>query len=102
MKPLHERPAPRPDRPASAVLHDEPNARVVAFHLEPGQQVPPHRSDSSVLVFVTAGEGTFAGEHDEQSLRAGESAAFAPGESHAITAGAAPLDFLAVIAPRPG
>jgi quercetin dioxygenase-like cupin family protein len=102
MKVLAETPAPRPDRPASAVIHDEPNARVVAFHLLPGQRVPEHNSDSTVTVHVVSGSGTFEGTDASVTLKAGEAAVYAPGEMHAMEAGAEPLHFLAVIAPRPG
>jgi quercetin dioxygenase-like cupin family protein len=95
-------PATRPDRPASAILHDEPNVRVVAFHLQPGQRVPPHRSESTVVVQVVAGRGRFEGADGAVVLEAGEGAVFEPGEMHAIDADGEPLRFLAVITPRPG
>ncbi len=102
MKRLGPPPAPRPDRPASAVLHDEPDVRIVAFTLEPRQLVPPHRSTSTVVVHVIAGHAVFQGDGDEEPLRTGESAAYAPGELHAILAGDEGVRFLAIIAPRPG
>ncbi|MEX0906812.1 MAG: cupin domain-containing protein [Gemmatimonadota bacterium] len=95
-------PAVRQDRPASELVHDEANVRVVAFHLLPGQEIPPHRSDSTVLVQVVAGSGTFTGDGSELELSAGDSAVFAPGELHAIRAPAVPLRFVAIITPRPG
>lgn len=49
---------PAPLRPASAILHDEANVRIVAFHLAPGQEIPPHRSMSTVVVHVTRGKGS--------------------------------------------
>jgi quercetin dioxygenase-like cupin family protein len=94
-------PPGRPDRPSTRILHDEPNLRVIAFHLLPGQAVPPHRNASTVLVQVVAGVGRFAGEDGEATLRAGEAAVYRPGETHAITALDEPLVFHAVIAPRP-
>ena len=102
MKVLGEAPAPRTDRYASALLHDEPNLRVVAFRLEPGQLVPAHTSPSSVLVHVIAGQGTFTGAGATAVLTVGQSAAYEPHEPHSIAAGAEPLEFLAIIAPRPG
>jgi quercetin dioxygenase-like cupin family protein len=95
-------PPPRPDRPATQLLHDEPNLRVVAFHLLPGQVVPPHRNASTVLVEVVAGSGRFTGEGVEATLAAGAAAVYAPGETHSITALDEGLRFRAVIAPRPG
>lgn len=91
----------RPDRPATAIAHDEPNARVVAFHLLPGQRVPPHRNRSTVVVAVIAGEGTFRGADGAALLHAGQVAVYAPEEEHSIEAGSEPLHFVAVIAPRP-
>jgi quercetin dioxygenase-like cupin family protein len=94
-------PSARPDRPATRILHDEPNLRVIAFHLLPGQTVPPHHSASTVLVQVIAGTGRFAGEDGDATLGAGEAAVYRPGETHSITALDEPLVFHAVIAPRP-
>lgn len=102
MKVLESAPEPRADRPASAILHDEASVRIVAFRLQPGQEIAPHRSTSTVIVQVTDGAGTFYGEDAGVRLRAGEGAVYAPGELHAITSGEEPLRFLAIIAPRPG
>jgi quercetin dioxygenase-like cupin family protein len=102
MKVLSRGPAPRADRYATELLHDEANARVVAFHLLPGQEVPAHRSDATVLVHVTEGSGRFTGTDAEAVLGAGDAAAYAPGELHGISAGEVALRFIAVIAPRPG
>ncbi len=102
MKVLDHGPEPRTERPASALLHDEASLRVVAFRLLPGQEIPPHRSTSTVTVQVTDGSGTFQGEAGEAVLSAGESAVYAPNELHAIIAGEEPLRFLALITPRPG
>ena len=95
-------PPPRPDRPSTRVLHDEANLRVIAFHLLPGQAVPPHRSASTVLVQVVAGQGRFVGEGAEAVLHAGGAAVYLPNEMHSIQALDEPLVFHAVIAPRPG
>lgn len=95
-------PPSRADRPATRILHDEPNLRMIAFHLLPGQTVPPHRSTSTVLVQVIAGRGRFIGEDAEATLRPGESAVYRPGETHSIEALDEPLVFHAVLAPRPG
>ncbi|MHB1168903.1 MAG: cupin domain-containing protein [Longimicrobiales bacterium] len=95
-------PAPRDDRPATMLLHDEPNARIVSFHLLPGQEVLPHKSESTVLVQVIEGSGTFIGESGSVRLETGGSAVYAPGEVHSMTASDGErLRFLAVIMPRP-
>lgn len=95
-------PAPRAERPATHLLHDEPNLRVVAFRLLEGQEVPAHRSESSVMLTVTEGEGLFRGDEGEVLLCTGEAVVYAPGEMHSIAARGGPLRFLAIIAPRPG
>jgi quercetin dioxygenase-like cupin family protein len=102
VKKLATGPDQRTERAASALLHDEPHVRVVAFHLAPGQQVPAHSSDSTVLVQVVEGSGTFEGADGSERLSAGESAVYAPGEVHAIIAGDGALRFNAFITPRPG
>lgn len=97
-----EGPVARPDRPATQLLHDEPNARVVAFHLAPGQTVPPHRSDSTVVVQVVEGSGLFRGAESEARLGPGQTAVYPPGELHSMaSAGGGSLRFLAIITPRP-
>jgi quercetin dioxygenase-like cupin family protein len=95
-------PESRTDRPASAVLYDQPHARIVGFHLMPGQRVAEHRSASTVTVHVTEGSGVFRGGDTASRLEAGQVAVFEPDELHAIDAGADPLRFVAIITPRPG
>lgn len=102
MKVLTRGPAGRQDRHATELVHDEASARIVAFHLLPGQQVPPHRSDSTVLALVTSGSGRFVGVDSEAVLSVGEAVVWAPGELHSIESVGEPLRFLAIIAPRPG
>jgi quercetin dioxygenase-like cupin family protein len=92
---------PRSDRFATRLLHDEPNLRIVSFHLLPGQRVPPHHSDSTVVVQVVEGAGVFTGKAGGALLAEGESAVFAPGEEHSVEAAGIPLRFLAILAPRP-
>jgi len=97
-----EGPAARLDRPATQLLHDEPNARVVCFHVGPGQAVPPHTSESTVIVHVLEGEGLFRGERSEIRLGPGGAAVYAPGELHSMAPAAeGRLRFLAIITPRP-
>lgn len=89
------------DRPATRLLHDEPNVRLVAFHLQPGQVVKEHFSPSSVLLQVIEGEGLFTGDGGDARLAAGEAVMYAPGEMHGIRAESEALRFVAVIAPGP-
>jgi quercetin dioxygenase-like cupin family protein len=93
-------------RPATAILHDTPDLRLVVFRLAPGQAVPPHRSPSSVLLSVLAGTGALSGEEasgcTEQQCSAGEQMAYAPNELHGMRALDTELLILATITPRPG
>lgn len=85
----------------SELLHHEQNIRLARFHLDPGEVVEPHRSDSTVLLHVIRGAGTFRSEDDETFLTEGDSALFAPGEIHAVETDGVPVTFLAVLAPAP-
>jgi quercetin dioxygenase-like cupin family protein len=93
--------AARPDRPATAVIHDSADARVVLFRIEPGQQVAMHTSASTVLLTIVSGSGTVAGQEGERTVKAGEIVAYAPHEPHGMRAGDEQLVIAAVIAPRP-
>jgi quercetin dioxygenase-like cupin family protein len=89
-------------RPATRTLLDVPDARLVTFRLAPGQQVPPHRNASTVLLTVLAGSGIVTGAEGEWRCAAGELVVFAPDEVHGMRADAGELLLLAVITPRPG
>ena len=93
-------------RPATAVVHDAPDVRLVVFRLAPGQAVPPHRNASSVLLTVLAGSGVLEGEADgvgvPRDCVAGDVVAYAPNELHAMRATSDELLLLAAITPRPG
>jgi quercetin dioxygenase-like cupin family protein len=95
-----------PGRPATAVIRDTPDARLVVFRLAPGQAVPPHRNASSVLLTVLAGAGVLEGEEDgapvPRACVAGDVVAYAPNELHAMRATDDELLLLATITPRPG
>jgi quercetin dioxygenase-like cupin family protein len=94
--------AASPARPATAVIHDAPDVRLVVFRLAPGQAVPPHRSTSSVLLTVLEGSGTLSGADDERACRAGDAVAYEPNELHGMRADGDELLLLATITPRPG
>lgn len=112
MKPLDPRRAARdavaarPDRPATAVLHDGDDARLVVFRIAPGQEVAPHRNASTVHLLVLEGRGVLAGERDgapdERACVAGDLVVYAPNELHAMRAVDEELLLLATITPRPG
>jgi len=96
-----------PARPATAIIHDSADARCVVFRLEPGQQVAPHTSPSSVLLLAVEGSGTVTtadGEtpDGEMPLAVGEAAMYEPRELHGMRAVAERFVVMAVITPQPG
>lgn len=92
----------QPTRPATALLHDVPDARVVVFRIEPGQEVAPHTSTSTVLLAVIAGDGTVSGASGESPVAPGDLVAYDTGELHGMRAGRETLVLAAIITPRPG
>ena len=88
-------------RPATALIHDSADARVVLFRIEPGQQVPVHTSVSTVLLIVISGAGVVAGATGDRDVRAGDIIAYDVDEPHGMRANEKPLVIAAVIAPRP-
>jgi quercetin dioxygenase-like cupin family protein len=94
--------AAHPDRPATAVLLDTEDVRVVVFRLTTGQSVPPHRSPSSVLLSVLSGTGVLSGEAEERTCAPGDTVAYAPTELHGMRAINGELLLMATITPRPG
>lgn len=94
--------SPSPSRPATAILLDTPDARLVVFRIEPGQSVAPHHNASTVLLTVLDGEGLLSGQEGERHCHAGDIVAYEPGETHGMRAVDHPLLLLATITPRPG
>lgn len=92
----------RPDRPATAILHDAPDIRLVVFKLDPGQAVAPHTSRSSVVLVILEGRGTVSGGSGSSPVKTGDVVTYEAGELHGFTAGEERLTVLAAIAPRPG
>lgn len=92
----------QPSRPATALLHDVADARVVVFRIEPGQEVTPHTSTSTVLLNVVAGTGTVSGAGGESPVSAGDLVTYEEGELHGMKAGSEQLVLVAIITPRPG
>lgn len=92
----------RPDRPATAMLADSDDARLIVFRVEPGQQVVPHTSTSSVVLVTIEGGGFVSSADREVAVKAGDVATYEPNELHGMRAGTERLVLLAIIAPRPG
>ena len=95
-------PAANPGRPATTIVHDSADARLVVFRIEPGQRVPPHTSTSTVILTVLAGNGLVTGGDAERPVAPKDVVAYAPGELHGMEATEETLVILATIAPRPG
>ena len=85
-----------------AVLVDEPQLGIRQIGLEPGREIPPHRTDGPVVVQVVRGAGLFRA--GEESLR------MAPGRLLRVSGGtplevfndtAEPLVFLLIGTPEP-
>ena len=99
--------AAHPDRPATAIVHDSAEARLVVFRLAPGQEVRPHRNPSTVMLTVLEGRGTLSGESGgtpvDRPCEMGDVVAYEPNELHGMRAsGSDELLLLATITPRPG
>ena len=94
--------AASPSRPATAILIDSPDARLVVFRILPGQSVAPHHNPSTVMITVLQGEGLLSGKDGERRCTAGEMVTYEPGETHGMRATDVELHLLALITPRPG
>lgn len=96
----------KPDRAATAMIHDSDDARVVVFRLDAGQIVALHSSDSSVMLSVVRGPGYVSGAMDgevkETAVDTGAVVTYQPNEPHGMRAGASVFVLVATIAPRPG
>jgi quercetin dioxygenase-like cupin family protein len=92
---------PQP-RPATALMHDAPGARLVVFRIEPGQLVAPHTSPATVILSIVSGSGTVLGSDGERDVRAGELVVYEPNELHGMRALDEQLVIAAMITPRPG
>jgi quercetin dioxygenase-like cupin family protein len=90
------------DRPATAIVHDGADARLVVFRIEPGQSVAPHSSTSTVLLSIVSGYGMVSGANDERQVHAGDLVVYEPNELHGMRALEDQFVVLATIAPRPG
>jgi len=95
-------PTPNGDRPATTLVHDTSDARVVLFRLNPGQVVPVHTSSSTVLLTIISGTGIVTGEEGQRTVKPGDIVAYAAQEPHGMQAAGDTLVIAAVIAPRPG
>ena len=89
-------------RPATALLFDSADIRLIVFRLKPGMAVPVHTSESSVMLTVLEGEGIIRSDGEERVCDAGDVVCFAPREPHGMNAVNDEFHLLATITPRPG
>lgn len=95
--------APNATRPATAVIHDSDDVRLVVFRIGAGQQVAPHHSPSTVILRVLAGSGILSGaDGKERTCIGGDTIVYEPNEMHGMRSDVDELLILATIAPRPG
>lgn len=92
----------RPNAPATAILHDSDDVRLIVFRLEPMQVVASHTSPSSVVLTVLRGTGIIVGPDGDVTASVGDVVAYEPRELHGMRALDERFDLLAIIAPRPG
>ncbi|HEY4716557.1 MAG TPA: cupin domain-containing protein [bacterium] len=81
------------------LIFDSVNARVVLFSLDAGQEIAPHASPSSVLIYVVEGRGVWLGS-EEAAFSAGDLCCFTPEEPHGFRAEERSV-LLAAITPSP-
>lgn len=93
---------PAPGRPATAIVNDSPDARIVLFRIDAGQAIPPHVNTSTVLMTVVGGSGIVSGPDGDHAVREGDLVTYEPNELHGMRADAEQLVILATITPRPG
>ena len=94
--------AANPTRPATAIVHDSADARLIVFLLSPGQAVAPHRNASTVTLTVISGSGLASGADAERAITTGDVVTYGPNEIHGMRAPDEELVLLATITPRPG
>lgn len=89
-----------PARPITQLLHDSPNARLVIFGLEAGQEVHPHVSPSEVYMHVVEGQGDVLVGEVRHPATAGDLFVCGPNVPHGFRAETRMI-VLATITPRP-
>jgi len=94
--------SPAAGRPATTIVSDSPDARLVLFRIDPGQAIPPHSNTSTVLMTIVSGSGIVSGPDGDHAARTGDLIAYEPNELHGMRADTEQLVILATITPRPG
>ena len=95
--------APHSDRPASAILLDTPDVRLLVFRIPPGTAIPAHRNRSYVTITVLEGHGTLSGEQHgspvDRYCTTGDVVVYTPNELHSMCAAETELLLLVTITP---
>lgn len=94
--------SPAAGRPATTIVSDSADARLVLFRIDPGQAIPPHVNSSTVLMTIVSGSGIVSGPDGDHAARAGDLIAYEPNELHGMRAESEQIVILATITPRPG
>jgi quercetin dioxygenase-like cupin family protein len=82
-------------RPVVTDLEVEPHRRRFTVTLEPGQQLPPHRNPSRVVITVVEGYGEITVDGDgRRVLPLGAVVQFEPNVEHAVLAGDTGLELM--------
>lgn len=94
------------DKPATAIVHDSADVRVIVFRIDPGQAVALHKSTSTVMLSVLSGSGIIsgpiAGTVTDRDAQVGTVVVYEPGELHGMHSVTGTFVVMATITPRPG
>jgi quercetin dioxygenase-like cupin family protein len=86
---------PIASRPLVSDLVVDPKRRQFTVRLEPGQQLPPHRNPSKVVITVVEGNGEITVEGaGVRALPTGIVVQLEPNVEHAVLAGEAGLELM--------
>ncbi len=85
------------EKAASQLIAEYGGTRVVAFSLEPGQEVPVHTSPATVFMLAFSGKGSLRSGEESFDVNAGEFVIVPPNAPHAMAAGAERFVVLAFI-----
>jgi len=84
------------------VLLERPQVRVVLIDLQAGQELPPHRPDSDLVLAVLDGMGQLLAGEDLRPVRAGDLAVVRAGVPRGLRCLEGRLVALGVVTPPPG
>lgn len=86
------------DRPVASDLERGPEGRSFTVHLDPGQELPPHRNAARVVITAVRGSGAITiGDLDTRALAEGTFVQLEPNAEHGVVAGADGLELLVAL-----